>query len=68
MQSSNRQPAPPLSFSSKARRTREQPINALVAAAMANPELVNFAAGLVDSHSLPAESAAAKTLRERGQG
>ena len=44
---------PPLTFSSKARRTKEQPINALIVAAMANPDLVNFAAGLVDSHTLP---------------
>jgi 2-aminoadipate transaminase len=48
----------PLAFSSKARRTSEQPINALIAAAMADPSLVNFAAGLVDSHTLPAESVA----------
>ena len=47
---------PPLQFSSKARRTKEQPINALIAAAMANPKLVNFAAGLVDSHTLPTET------------
>src|SRR5438874_3940259 len=52
-------PPPPLAFSSKARRTREQPINALIAAAMADPSLVNFAAGLVDSHTLPIESVAA---------
>src|SRR5690606_38648457 len=43
-------------FSSKARRTREQPINALVAQSMANPALINFAAGLVDSHTLPLEA------------
>ena len=55
MQSSNGHSAPPLSLSSKARRTREQPINSLIAQAMANPELVNFAAGLVDSHTLPGE-------------
>src|SRR5436309_2687223 len=52
------QPAP-LSFSSKARRTREQPINALISAAMANPKLINFAAGLVDSHTLPTDACAA---------
>ncbi len=55
MQSPQEHPAPPLLLSSKARRTKEQPINALVVAAMANPELVNFAAGLVDSHTLPTE-------------
>jgi 2-aminoadipate transaminase len=52
MQSSSNN-LPPLAFSSKAKRTKEQPINALIIAAMANPELVNFAAGLVDSHTLP---------------
>ena len=52
------QPVLPLSLSSKARRTREQPINALIVQAMANPALVNFAAGLVDSHTLPLETAA----------
>src|SRR5437773_4864975 len=51
-------PSRPLAFSSKARRTKEQPINALIAAAMADPELVNFAAGLVDSHTLPTEMSA----------
>src|SRR4051812_38389127 len=56
MPSANGQPALPLSFSSKARRTREQPINALIAQAMANPALVNFAAGLVDSHTLPTQT------------
>jgi 2-aminoadipate transaminase len=49
---------PPLLFSAKARRTREQPISALVDAAMANPKLINFAAGLVDSHTLPLEATA----------
>jgi 2-aminoadipate transaminase len=48
----------PLALSSKARRTREQPINALIAAAMADPSLVNFAAGLVDSHTLPTDMTA----------
>lgn len=46
---------PPLSFSSKARRTKEQPISFLINAAMANPELINFAAGLVDPLTLPIE-------------
>src|SRR5436190_3194249 len=45
----------PLALSSKARRTKEQPINSLIAAAMADPSLVNFAAGLVDSHTLPTD-------------
>src|SRR5687768_13450621 len=42
-----------LSFSNKAKRTREQPINALIAAALANPKLINLAAGLVDFETLP---------------
>ncbi len=50
--------APPLALSSKARRTKEQPINALIETAMANPSLINFAAGLVDSHTLPVEMCA----------
>jgi 2-aminoadipate transaminase len=56
MQSNLSQSVPPLAFSSKARRTREQPINTLIAQAMANPTLINFAAGLVDSHMLPLEA------------
>ena len=55
--------APPLPFSSKARRTKEQPINCLIAEAMANPELVNFAAGLVDSHTLPTRAGRARSRR-----
>jgi len=47
--------APPLSLSAKARRTREQPISFLINTAMANPELINFAAGLVDPRTLPVE-------------
>ena len=47
--------APPLSLSSKAKRTKEQPITFLINAAMANPDLVNFAAGLVDPRTLPVE-------------
>ena len=58
MQSQDVQAAPPLSFSAKARRTREQPINALVATAVGNPRLINFAAGLVDPHTLPTEMCA----------
>src|SRR3954466_14593285 len=55
MESSPAATAPPLAFSAKARRTKEQPINALIERALANPSLVNFAAGLVDSHTLPLE-------------
>ncbi|MEA2710606.1 MAG: 2-aminoadipate transaminase [Phycisphaerales bacterium] len=60
MQSSNTNnpSSPPLLFSAKAKRTKEQPINALIVAAMANPDLVNFAAGLVDSHTLPTQPVA----------
>ncbi|HEV2294037.1 MAG TPA: PLP-dependent aminotransferase family protein [Tepidisphaeraceae bacterium] len=47
--------APPLSFSTKAQRTKEQPISFLITTAMANPELINFAAGLVDPLTLPVE-------------
>jgi 2-aminoadipate transaminase len=50
--------AAPLALSSKSRRTKEQPINALITQAMANPALINFAAGLVDSHTLPTEMCA----------
>jgi len=49
-------PAPPLSLSSKARRTKEQPISFLINAAMANPSLVNLAAGLVDPLDVPARA------------
>ena len=52
---------PELRFSAKARRTREQPINALIAQAMGDPSLINFAAGLVDSHTLPVEMCAEMT-------
>ena len=55
---SNNPTPPPLTFSTKAKRTKEQPINALIVAAMANPALVNFAAGLVDSQTLPTQAVA----------
>jgi 2-aminoadipate transaminase len=44
-----------LPLSAKARRTADSPINALIAAKLANPDLVNFAAGLVDEETLPVE-------------
>jgi len=44
-----------LSFSSKAVRTREQPISYLIATALRNPGLINLAAGLVDPTTLPIE-------------
>lgn len=45
----------PLAFSAKAGRTGEQPISFLITAAMANPRLINLAAGLVDPLTLPVE-------------
>lgn len=47
-----------ISFSSKALRTAEPPISALIAMALANPDLVNFAAGLVDPLTLPTDETA----------
>lgn len=44
-----------LPLSAKARRTREAPISFLMEAVIANPALINFAAGLVDAPSLPVE-------------
>jgi len=46
---------PPLAWSDKARRTKDSPISFLIAEAMRNPSLINFAAGLVDPWSLPVE-------------
>ena len=43
----------PLPLSDQARRTEDSPINALIAAKMANPDLINLAAGLVDEQTLP---------------
>src|SRR3954466_15088531 len=53
----------PLSLSAQARRTADSPINALIAAKLANPDLVNFAAGLVDEATLPVAEVAAITDR-----
>lgn len=53
----------PLPLSAKARRTADSPINALIAAKLANPDLVNFAAGLVDEETLPVPETAAITAR-----
>jgi 2-aminoadipate transaminase len=47
---------PPLPLSTKARRTKEQPISFLINAVMANPKLINLAAGLVDAQTLPVEA------------
>ena len=45
---------PALALSAKARRTGEQPISFLMAAA-ADPKFINFAAGLVDPLTLPVQ-------------
>ena len=48
-------PGDRLPLSAKALRTREQPISFLIDAVMANPHLINLAAGLVDPLTLPVE-------------
>src|SRR5256885_11978222 len=53
----------PLSLSQKAKRTQEAPITALIAAAVADPNLISFAAGLVDPLTLPVEECAAITQK-----
>jgi hypothetical protein len=45
----------PLCLSAKAKRTRPPPISALIAAAVPNPDLISFAAGLVDPATLPVD-------------
>jgi 2-aminoadipate transaminase len=45
-----------LPLSAKAARTGEQPISFLIEAALANPTLINLAAGLVDPLTLPVEA------------
>ena len=47
--------SPPLALSTKARRTREQPISFLIETALRNPAMINLAAGLVDPLTLPVE-------------
>lgn len=64
--------SPPLSLSAKASRTREAPISPLMAMALHNPNLINFAAGFVDDATLPVNECAAITQRifsdpQRGQ-
>jgi len=54
-------PAP--SLSAKAKRTQESPISALIAAAVADPNLISFAAGLVDPLTLPVDECAAITRK-----
>ena len=53
----------PLPLSSKARRTREQPISFLIETALRNPKLINLAAGLVDPLTLPVPECAEITRR-----
>lgn len=54
---------PPLALSAKAARTREQPISYLMAAAVERPDLISFAAGLVDPLTLPAQECLQITQR-----
>ncbi len=42
-------------FSQRAKRTHEHPISYLMAEAVANPDLISLAAGLVDYQTLPSE-------------
>ena len=58
MEPRNLQSGPALPLSSKARRTREQPISFLISTALHNPGLINLAAGLVDPLTLPVEECA----------
>jgi len=53
----------PLGLSQKAKRTQEAPISALIAAAVADPNLISFAAGLVDPLTLPVDECAAITQK-----
>jgi 2-aminoadipate transaminase len=53
-------------LSAKAARTQDSPINALIAAKLANPDLINFAAGLVDEATLPVREARQITQRVLG--
>lgn len=52
-----------LPLSAKARRTPEQPISYLITVVMANPRLINLAAGLVDPLTLPVEECNAITRK-----
>jgi len=53
----------PLRLSAKAQRTTDSPINALISAKLSNPDLINFAAGLVDEPTLPVEEVREITQR-----
>ncbi len=52
-----------LALSSKALRTKEQPISFLINEALRNPRLINLAAGLVDPLTLPVDEVRAITAR-----
>jgi 2-aminoadipate transaminase len=71
MPEKNPSTSPPLALSVKAKRTKEAPISARIAAAVANPDLISLAAGLVDPLTLPVEECAQITQRlfsDRGRG
>src|SRR5258705_1638646 len=55
--------SPPLALSAKAMRTQEAPISALIAAAVADPNLISFAAGLAGPLRLPVDECAAITQK-----
>ncbi|HEV3437350.1 MAG TPA: aminotransferase class I/II-fold pyridoxal phosphate-dependent enzyme, partial [Gemmata sp.] len=60
-------PPAPLSRSDKSCRTADSPISYYVQKALENPELISFAAGLVDEESLPAveiETAVAEIMAD----
>ncbi len=57
------QPSLGLSLSAKSLRTTEQPISFLIAAALESPSIINLAAGLVDTASLPIAECDAITRR-----
>jgi len=52
-----------LPLSAKGRRTHESPVSRLMAQALRNPNLINLAAGFVDSLTLPVDEAGAITKR-----
>ncbi|MGA2496451.1 MAG: PLP-dependent aminotransferase family protein [Tepidisphaeraceae bacterium] len=54
---------PPILLSAKARRTHESPISTLIATVIANPNLISFAAGLVDPVTLPVDECLAITRK-----
>lgn len=63
MKCDHRQISQGIPLSAKALRTKEQPISFLIEAAVGNPDLISFAAGLVDPLTLPVEACDAITRR-----